>query len=482
MNDNELNNDKPGSAPETTEKPSPNFTLANAAWSSGNVTLDATQPILTFPPAGLKLIQESITATGDDSIKGDKAAAWVESTKEGIERLYPNEGLIGASARPNARWTNEVPSSVGPLRPSIPRFKTDTDTVVTGQRLRMLARQKARLGTHVSIPLWHSGFWIAIHTPNESDILRLQMQMSMEKSTIGRKTYGQVFSTEMVYIKNLLVDFVLEHLFETTVAYKDVSELKGLIQQQDLCILEWALVSARSPNGVQYRRPCIADPKTCMHVIEEKLNPNLLLHVDISELTEYQIAHMTNRKKGSVDPTSLVKYRDEFMIGRTKRFPLIEDISIDLRMSNLQSYLDSGMRWVTDIETTYAQALTLDTVQRDGYLNSQGNASIMRRYSHLVERIIVGNNESESREDIEDILHDLSEQDEARTNFEKAVTEFLDSSVIAMVALPPHECPSCKRPQNHSAPTFGGEQLVPIDCANTFFSLVVHQVEQILNR
>ncbi len=404
---------------------------------------------------------------------------WIGAVNAGMESVVYGSGLVNTADREKADFLQGVESAQGILTGSAPTFKTKETTKFTGERARLRIRQALKLGVIFNIPLWHSGFWIRVKAPSEGDLLELYRQITSEKITLGRSSYGLLFSNNTSYASRILLDFCIDNMYESSLAIKDGDNIRKYIKTPDLPILFWGLACSVYSNGFQYTRPCISDPEKCNHVIKEKLDLSKLLWTDTSSLTQHQIQHMTKRQRGSMETDSLKRYADEFIRGQKKTIALSDQVNITVKVPSVVEHIDAGYRWINTIEENYGKALIQDETKRDDYLLSQGKATVMRQYSHFVESIEVAGDTYDDIDTVEEVLNDLTASDKIRTTFMDKVAEYLDDSVVSLIAIPTFTCPNCGGEQVPSKEHVHHPKLIPLDVVQTFFTLLIARLRKI---
>lgn len=452
-------------------------------WSESLTKFNPNFEFLTIAPTTADAVLDSIDKmSGQLGENDDSAEDWVQTIGLSLSSLPHGNRVQKASRREGAKWTQAVSGSTGKLKGTLPTFKHSEDTTYTGDRARLLVRSTLRLGTLFQVPLWHSGFWVTLRSPSESELLELERRIVQHKSTLGRQTYGLLFSNTMAYTNDIFLDFILEHVYNTSLNVKDDQELRKYIRLPDISILIWGLACATWPGGFQYRRPCIASPDSCHHVLEEKLNLAALLWTDESQLTQAQIKHMSSRSNRSVSVEQVAKYVDEFTIGQNRLVELTPEMKIIFRIPLAQEHIDSGIRWVMQIEETYGRAMAEEPQARDAFLTSQAKATALREFAHCVAAVQVGNTtEITDKPTIENILNDLTARDDLRSTFTRAVGQYLDDSLISFVGIPSYECPSCGKKQPISEYARFPE-VIALDVTNSFFRLLVQRTQKIRDR
>lgn len=467
--------------PATTKVPN-NFSVVGE-WSSIGAASNEDAESVIFPPNMPSVVSSKLSDINPSSLgEDDKTQQWVEALMSSREAVPPGDESVDTLHRENADWCQDITSEVGSLSAGYPKHKFSPDREYTGESARMLFRSSMKLGTIFKVPLWHSGFWMSVRTPSEGSLLELLRVISADKISLGRATYGLLYSNSMVYTHRRLLDFIIEHTYETSLAVKTMDDLRGLIRLPDLAILIWAMACATWPHGFRYRRPCIADPEKCHHVVEEKVNLSRLLWTDKSLLSPRQIKHMSERQRGKTTVESLENYQADFINGQNRAVEIVPGMTIEFKIPFAQEYIDSGLRWVDTIEDTYGRALTLDETTRDAYLLDQARTTEMRQYGHCVARISLENGASfTDQKTIESLLNDASSRDDIRNSFLEEIRKFLDFSLVSVVAVPTFDCPNCHGSQVAATSPFS-QELIPLDVYQTFFTLLVQRQAKIKSR
>lgn len=469
----------------------PNFN-AQYRWSYQLTPTDVLRERLSLPTTssvdGNAVLEKVPNLSLIDSAQGQE---WAQTLREGAELTIFDDALMGAADRNAADYRQAIVHDKDPerpLAPSLPRFPVREGMKVSGERAVIRMKQMLGLGAIFSIPLWHSGHWFRVKAPSDAALLELYRAISAEKISLGRATAGLIYSNVTAYTARFLTDLVREHRYETTLNLPEGANILNYIRITDLHPLIWGLACSIYPNGFEYRRACISDPEKCQHVISERLDLTKLLWVDKSELTQRQVAQMAKRERGEVSLESIADYQREFLRGQEKVITIEANetspkIQFTLRIPSIAEYVESSYRWVSRLEQTYGAALAQEPDRRDEYIVSHGKASIMRQHAHFVKSIeIVGGDIIDDLETIEMVLAELSSDDRITQQFTKKVTEYIDESTIAMVAIPTYTCPACGGEQKPHKENARHPRLIPLDAISAFFTLLVGRLQRINNR
>ncbi len=478
---------------ETPAPRGPNFKLDHPYTSEKNTDANVGGFSVVMPSGTEDQIREALRDTPNLNAGMDaETQRYIENINGSFGTMPSNGGLVSAARRPKAMWSQQIQSPIGFLAGVAPKFKKKEGVKYTGESARNLVRSTMKLGTVFQVPLWHSGFWITVRTASESELIELYRKITQDKITLGRSTYGLLFSNVSAYTNKTLLDFIADNLYETSLNIKDSEDIRNYIQLPDLSLMLWGLACATWPNGFPYERACITDTDKCKHIVSEKLNLARLQWTDSSELTPRQIQHMTNRARGSMDIESVKRYKEDFVRGNDVKIQLNESLSFILKQPTVAEHIAAGFRWIAEIEENYGRALNQDESTRNDYLINHAQASSMRQYAHYVKSVFVDDNEIDGTEEIDNALSDLTARDDTRTLFMEKVAEFLDNSIISFIGIPTYKCPACGGNQRHSkeheeALKDGSmavvcPEMIPLDVAQTFFPLMVQKLHTIQQR
>lgn len=456
-------------------------------WRDGSTPIDPEKETLSYPSSNQSNTTQILEGMTQSSLGSKADQLWVKTIGASYGAGFQGDGGLGAAERESAQWAQSVKSESGDLRGLYPKIGIQPGVTYTSDAAREVIRSKLKLGAMFNMPLWHTGIWVTLKTPSDGELLELYRLLVQDKIDIGRKTYGLMFSNMQSYTHERLFDFVLEHVFESSYAFKSPQDLRKIIRLPDLNLLIWGMACAAWPSGFQYRRGCLADPEKCHHVIEERINLSKLQWTDVTQLTPRQIKHMSVRTRSKMTNESIELYQSDFTIGQNRAVKISDDCVVILQTPLIKDHLESGFRWVNTIEETYGQAMTQDVESRNEYLFNQSKATMLRQYGHCVHSINLGDPADENTqkftdtEVIENALNDMSSRDDLRQNFLDGVSKFLDDSIVSFVAIPPYKCPSCGKDQ----PTSEGKKypnIISLDAAQTFFQLLVQRRDKIQNR
>lgn len=414
-----------------------------------------------------------------DSDAGTKR--WVQTLDRGsasLMRAQPFEPSLDAEG---SDWQQTVESAGNQMGISRPRF-AESGTVLTGERAVMRLTAALGLGTIHQVPLWHTGIWISFKAPSESAILELERRVGNAKTTLGRMTNGLVFSNTSVHLVNDLVDFALQHVYDTNAKEMSPTYLESIISVTDIPLILWGLASAIYPNGYPYARGCINTEQVCNHVFEAMLSLSKLMWTNRSALSEWQTKRMHQRKARMSDE-DLKRYADEHKYNQESTIDITDQIRITLAVPTIEQYYNSGESWISNIvkvmEGAFAEDIRGD--ERDTYITNQGRLTNLRQYGHWVKAVHIEDTEiGTDRDTIEHLMGVLTADEDSRKKTMEAVSEYINSVTISVIGLPKHECPVCKVNQIRKEEEKFSPYIVPIDVAQIFFTLLNQRIYRVL--
>lgn len=370
--------------------------------------------------------------------------------------------------REGSSWVQAVPSAAGPIRAGLPGVSSSDDTSL---------KVGDQIGTQrlIQIPLWHSGIWVTLRSPNLSKLVELDERLSQEKSMLGRQSNGMVFSSTEVYANYHIMEFILDHVHSSTLPNKRRELFKETVRVTDMSQLMWGMCVAMYPKGYPLTQPCLANPNKCNHTFEALLNLGKITWTDHSMLSPEQVRHMENRTK-VMDLAKVREYQEAFVWKGDRVIPLPGNVSLRLAVPSIAEAENSGFAWVDGIykATAAAFGVKLEGMARDNYVNRQVMASTLRQYSHWIDAIVRVNDEGQEQiedgaEDLDTTLEDLCIDSEVVDTVTTGILNFIDTTTLTLIAIPKQPCPKCGKEVDSAL--LRHPELIPLDVVNLFFTL-----------
>lgn len=347
------------------------------------------------------------------------------------------------------------------------------------------------LGDVIQMPLYHSGFWITIRPPKDNDLLSLQHAINKEIIALGRTTQTMIHSNYSVILNRLVLDFILDHVSDTTLKV-DKSELKKYIVTNDIELIVLGLICSIYPDGYNYSRNCRnitefkedGTPK-CIDYITGKINPMKTLFVNRKVLTRDALVHMAKRSPNSMTIEDVENYRAKISKFDNFELEVVGEngtvFNIVLSVPDIENYTHKGQVWVEEI-ISMAEELFTDTETEEGKnrkVLEMMYTMVLGLYATYIKSISIKDSDVEIEEysDILDTLHSLSSDQIVIDSVITGVKNFINKTTIAVVAIPNYTCPTCNTEQSDSDNELTHhddfKELIPLNVLESFFDLCV---------
>lgn len=414
---------------------------------------------------------------------GESGLTWGYSYLEATEHTLNGNALVNTLADENAHWTQKVPFEGDKIGAGRPRFGSSQGGVISGERALIKTSAALGLGSMVQIPLWRSGIWVSIKAPSESSLLELERRIANEKIELGRATAGMLFSNTGIYTVSYLVNFALQHVYDSSVRDNSPENLKRVIKSPDIPVLLWGLACAIYPKGYPYARPCTTDPVECQHVVNGTLDLGKMFFTDSDALTDRQ-KRMMVRRNDKFTEEELKQYQDDHVKGNERRVELNDILSMVIKVPSIKEYESSGFKWVDGIVGMLESSLgtSLKGDQRNSYIKEQAKLTALRQYSHWVKEVQVEDDIIEDTDTLEQFVGTLSASEEISNGFLEAIGKYIDDSVTSVVAIPRYKCPSCGGDQKGDVWDHFHPYLLPVDVVRVFFTLLDQKLRNAITR
>lgn len=443
---------------------------------------------IALPPLRHESIPDVLDAMmQSDILKTPEGKRWFEYLRASTVPAIGGATMQATVDNPDAEFRQTIDHegrrlSIGPVTiPVTPGAR------LSGEQAIFRAQAMTGLGGVFQIPLWHSGFWVTVRAPMESELLELNRRLGEEKIQLGRLSYGEAYSNMNVFYSAIVLDFIIDHLWRTSLAPEAQEKMRDLIKVQDIPVLAWGMAAAIYPDGFQYVRSVVGDENNPTGIISQKLKIPRLLWVNNRMLSDWQRQHMSNRQAGRMTLESIERYQSEFTIGQERVITVQDEvrdeatgdilkgaITMTLKSPNMDEFLSSGERWLNGIisQYDYSAGQEVNNQEREIYLHRHATASLARQYGHWVKEIGLGDNPTEEgTETVESVLTRLSGDLNILARYFEAVKEFQADSTIALVAVPTTDDKEAIFPRH--------PKLFPIDPMSVFFILLVQRIAKI---
>lgn len=408
---------------------------------------------------------------------------WLESLQEAIEHMDMHATPMRATYRTGSEWRQFFEHNGRKIGPSRPKIRLD-DKPAKSDLLAYLTRKSGMGATH-EYPMPHTGIWVRLRTPTNTEVANMIQRLQNIAVRLGRTTKGQGFSNRIAVYNNALTDLALQCITHTNMAVTTPGDIEFRLSALDEPLLHHALASTMFPGGFNYRHTCIADPSKCNHVEEAKLDMFSLTWFDVTQLVDRQRDLLHTRFSRQLRAEELDQYAQDTTLGR-KPIKWFDDIGIRLRVPSVAERRDAANRWIEGVidasHSSFNEAP--GDANRNAYIERLGAITSSRQYSHWVDAIYQREDANsaeelltENEEVIDEYLSNVMSDKKYAGAFEAAVLQFIDDTILCMVAIPSWNCTACDSPM---ADKFHErfDHLIPLDVVSTFFTLAGQKVNQ----
>lgn len=417
----------------------------------------------------------------------DHIAKYAKIIQEAYRTAVPSHYDVSPFKDPESFWRQSVEHDGAEIGLNKPRFSSKGGKL-TGDAAIHRISQASGLGIVVNVPLWHTGIWVKIETPTASAQLELERLIQREKGKLGRSTNGVAYSNTSVYSMQPVLDFIFNHVVDTTAPSNSPAYLKALIKVTDIPQLIWGMTCAIWPDGYRLSRPCVANPEECTHVDEAHVNLTKLSWTDNRALSQTQKHHMSFRDRDATEE-QLERYYAEHKRPQTRTVKINDTLSMVFATPTIEEYLESGARWIEAIKErcdgVFARNMSRD--ERDLYLLEQARATRLRRYTHWVKSIVIHNLDDpdedaivEDLESIERSLVRLSTEKEMRVKINDSVEALIRDSSLNAIGIPKYVCPKCKKDPHPDTVHPQLKEIIQLEMLEVFFILTSTRINDLL--
>lgn len=422
-------------------------------------------------------------------VDSEKSKKWAEVLNDGMELTVFKNVLTDSFSQPEELYRQRNLVNNIPLEAKAPSFKSASNQVMGGEKAILRLTSHLGIGSTFQVPLWHSGFWITLKPPTESEVIEINRLLINDKIKFGRYSYGLLHSNATVYTNDKLVDFALSHIYDTTIKLEANVNFKDIISCQDIPILLWGLICTMYPQGFKYERACINNPDKCNHVTEAVLNLFKLQYTSTASLTDWQKNHMSNRQAKVKTLEEVKRYSSELSKLQDTQIFLNKDTDKEIRIivktPSITEYVEAGFNWIENIVNTVNKTLgsDADINERNSLINKHGQAAAMRQYVHWIKSINYGDDITINDADtINKAIDTLTADDYLREEFLSNIVKYINTSSISIIGIPVYDCPVCGATHESTSELPTHKNIIPLDVIQLFFVLVTQRLSKIMER
>ena len=365
----------------------------------------------------------------------------------------------------------------GILHPTIKQVKNEASFL-------MELQEGIGLGKMTKIILWNSGIWITIRPPQNEDIINLYTKLTRELEYIAEDTTMFGFSNISSIFYKVAWEYVLDHIVDTSLNVNP-KHLSKYISILDMDTVLLGVLSQIFYNGFTTTLLCknnyvMEDGKPkCNYSYDVTLDLAKLLWVDTSKLDTEMMTILAKRGPKTQDINDIKAYQKK--IKPTDNTSIItlkngKTLELTLTIPNILDSFNSSEIFMTEIKKNINKMLSsIPEEDRENvdalkvkFLNMANKTLFLGIYSHYVEKMKLGNFETDNRATILEALKTLSSDVEDVNNVITKINNYMTNNSLTTIAIPDFICPECGASQSDE-PVF--EHLVPINMVNYFFTL-----------
>jgi hypothetical protein len=351
------------------------------------------------------------------------------------------------------------------------------------------------IGENSNIPLWHSGMWVTIKPPKDTDIINLEIALANNEIKVGKDTNTLVYSNYSVVFNRIVTDFIVSNIITTSVKIPDDVDIRELIKIQDLYTLIVGLVSTIYPDGYPIIRNCkntlefVNEIPVCDFTVSADIDPMKLLWVNKKALTPKALEHMSNKRPDTTTIAQVKEYQLSLDAAKEEVINITgsndETFKMTIQTPTLATYIDRGEEWIENISLKSEELFT------EGDSDEVKNKKI----SDVLSAVVLGvYNTYITKTELEDgsvvtdkatlnsILDLLSSDEKILNTFIDEIKKYIDVKAISVIATPAYVCPKCKADNVNTTANKAFEEFLPVNVLEHFFDLGALRTSKIRRR
>ncbi len=454
--------------------------------------------VITLPTGYFKdvsnlrnVVEATPTEQLQETLNDDDLIA-LEIATSGLNAVAP-KGFFAESVKDN--WTQNIKFKDKEIKLKELAIRQDAlKGVLSGKKALVKLNSFLGLSNDITIPLFHSGFKITLGNLYEKDIVNLTYKLAKRKFELGKNTYGMVFSNDNVIYTELILEFVLNHMVNTTLQIPDSEEIRDYILTPDIHIIALSVLRSIEPNGAPITRACknaivIDDeikPK-CNFVLSAKLDLEEIVYVDSDNMSDKHKETMLKSVPNSVTMDEMKEYQKTLSVNIATNVSIpVNDtnfITISLKTPSLEKHIAAGKKWISDIEESVEAQL--NDINEDSDIMKLKlteeiiKATILNKYLHYVDKITIDEAIVEDENSIYELLNSLVSAKSVYKELSEKFVKHIESSVIYVIGIPQYSCPTCKEAEDELPDNF--REVIPLNVYHSFFEICTLKTTEMKN-
>jgi len=318
------------------------------------------------------------------------------------------------------------------------------------------------MGSHIQVPLWHSGFWITLRPLKDIEIINLTLDLSNEITKLSRTTLASMHTIFNLPYITTAMKYIQDAIISTTLKLDEEDDIFDFINVNDIYTILWGMAKSMYPRGLDVIIPCKNNyeistetglPK-CTYKERVHVDVDKLLWVDKSILTTEHLAHMSKRQPNSVTKEEVKKYVESLPTNEEEIITFQgEDgtnIEITFHVPNVKKYIDACYFIVEEVQDTLTDVIRKSNVNlRDDEKVEAVKERVLttlylKGYSHLIKEIRVEDGVIEDIPTIAETLEIINSSDELFKQVKNKIIEIMNRKLITTIGVPNFICPSCR--------------------------------------
>lgn len=331
-----------------------------------------------------------------------------------------------------------------------------------------------------SVPLWNSGFYITIRTPNMPEIAQYFNTVNRAGYEYGRELGAYYFLFADIEIKRVVLETLLPQILvgSNFQGWKDIDKLLKVISIHDYPTILWAMASMIYKDGFNIKLP---HTDKCTANSEVKIDVGNLRQVDSTKIPSEAISFMMNRNTTRTF-TDLLRYRNEIMAKpnivrlkthhettdaytywhfRLKESTCADHLSVgDLLNSELFKVIHKPNTtqvhefFTINFYKTYLPWIeSIVAVTESGFEKDKPNED---------EIIFIVNNASPDEREMFNSFLDIAQMEDK--DFADDMMKYIENTRTTHFVVPVDECPHC-----HGVASTAVDGFIPVDMQSVFF-------------
>ena len=338
---------------------------------------------------------------------------------------------------------------------------------------------KARLGGIIRVNLLNSGFWVALRSPELSELQEIFSTIDFEAKNIGRIMGGHFALVTDMYLKRKFCELLIKKqiIFESNL--KDIYKTGVFIRNlayHDYDTLVHGVVMLMTKGGLRYRCIC---PK-CGHDSIENLDIGACKFVNedlwTDEVRTWWNTTVTSEGKLIIHTEKdLAHYRND-IIRKTAEFENVIDnglgekitMKLEIGEPTMQKYFDVGSKLITELNKTIDNISTGEDDKADLVRSTLAvhNNQLMAPWVNSVQLINADGNVELRASDVDSILSYLDDLSQHDKRLVDTLTKYIADSRFNWIGTHSIKCPSCG-----TRPSATMDNFYPLEIQTIFFGL-----------